>query len=250
MNVEEDYGPDESGSDEESPPFAVRNTQSPSGSSAHDEEPQYHRRMHIDERHRLILKLSKEMVKLVTSLTQGGKMDPSEKRFTWEEWQRWLRVLESMNEREQGAEREEKKESTQEESTSQSSQLDQAPRKEGGPPTAKQRPSPPALDSDKAIAVFSPDNEGWKEDEEVKEDRDRAWLWLSDEGPLFSRVPEPVWIMEKLNDMLEKVVLREEGSLNEEGKESGHDQPSRRHHSSTEDRRIFRRSRTDKGRQE
>ncbi|KAH6897751.1 potassium channel [Coprinopsis sp. MPI-PUGE-AT-0042] len=241
-NDSNDFGPEESSSDaeddEEVPPFAIHSARHPSRSSTRDDEPRFRRRKHVDERHRLILKLSKEMVRLVTSLTQGGKMDPSEKRYTWDEWQRWLTLLKRLNEREQGAEKEEKEESVNEGSPLQG----QVPRKEADMPALEHRSSHPPIDSDKAIAIFSPDNQGWREDEEAKEDRDRAWLWLSDQGPLFSQVPEPVWIMEKLNDMLEKVVLREEESLREGDKDAGHRPSSYRQEPSSEGQGVDQRA--------
>ncbi|KAH6905574.1 hypothetical protein BKA70DRAFT_1430428 [Coprinopsis sp. MPI-PUGE-AT-0042] len=212
-------GPEEFGSDaenhEEVPPFAIHNARQLSHSSTRDGESRFRRRKHVDERHRLILKLSKEMVEL---------------RYTWDEWQRWLTLLERLNEREQRIEKEEKEGSVNEESPLQS----RVPRKEADMPALEHRPSHPTLNSDEAIAIFSQSNKGWREDEEAKDDRDRAWLWLSDQGPLFSRVPEPVWTMEKLNDMLEQVVLREEESLREEDRDASHHPSSRRQELSSE----------------
>lgn len=160
-------------------------------------------------------------------------MDPYEKKYTWEEWQRWLQLLAEMNEREQGAEREAKGESLQEELSSRGSQLQEIPRTDSDPSAPKQRLSPLATDSDNAITVFSPDKEGWQEGE-ARENEDRAWLWLSDQGPLFSPVPEAVWIMEKLNEMLERVVSREEASLDKGSKDPVHYQLSRQQHRSAE----------------
>jgi len=137
--------------------------------------------------------IAREIAKLAKDLNAKPP-----KKYSWPEWKRWLELL---GKREEGG-------------PLRDSQI----RTDNGNSFDERAPTAPVVGVDDAktgvgIRGSEKEEEGSEavgidsdSDRRAAEEEDWCWTWLGDEGPLFSRLSETEWIIEKLCFRLEKVL--------------------------------------------
>ncbi|THU91876.1 voltage-gated potassium channel [Dendrothele bispora CBS 962.96] len=131
-----------------------------------------------NEKKSLAARLAREVRMLARDVQVGGKgKNKKKKEYSWEEWKRWMELLrEELHPR----------------------------AREGDDKSGAHEVSDDSNDHDDS-------NDGGRTSRRDSEEEEAKWIWLSEDGPLFSGIGETEWIMTKLCERLEEVLEEEIG---------------------------------------